>query len=419
MKRKNLIFVMILVLSGLLAMQSCKKEEPVPFTEHGAFTVPALVAPANGGFLNVAGSTVVLNWESTSASGDPQNWDVYFGNTEDPAKIQTGYTSESVTVNVTPGNKYYWKVVGTDANGIITRSELWSFEVVDPNAPLKLKMSWTTDAADAIGITLPPEDVVNLRLLIVPVVTSPTPVIVNSAGFEEYNDLNTLPDGTYLIETDIASTINAGDFNAPVNISINLQSSQRGIFSTLLAFPNVMTNEFACSDYKTVLAKITKLGSAYTIESAVSYITPAIITWNGTDADYPSEVTTSLDCAGNTMTGLGFGWMLDYWGEIIISGGTLSYTATATTVTIPLQKYCITTYNGAKQPEYSVQGSGTIDNSGEFPVWTIHYDFIQGGVSITAAIKWPTPYFEAVITTNPAGKGLSLPFPKIPKPTRK
>lgn len=45
--------------------------------------------------------------------------------------------------------------------------------------------------------------------------------------------------------------------------------------------------------------------------------------------------------------------MLEYWGEIITSGGSLTYTTTATTITIPLQKYCKTTYNGAAQPRYS------------------------------------------------------------------
>ena len=71
----------------------------------------------------------------------------------------------------------------------------------------------------------------------------------------------------------------------------------------------------------------------------------------------------------------------------------------------PLQKYCKTTYNGAAQPEYSISGTGTIDNSGAFPVWTIQYDLIQSGKSIlTAANGVPDGYLEAVITTNPAGK---------------
>ena len=106
------------------------------------------------------------------------------------------------------------------------------------------------------------------------------------------------------------------------------------------------------------------------------------------------------------MTGLGFGWMLDWWGEIIKTGGTLSYTITGNTINIPLQKYCVTTYKGAIQPEYSVQGSGTIDNSGAYPVYHIQYDFIQAGQSIGAISNqygWPTTYFEATITSDPNG----------------
>src|ERR1035437_8045974 len=96
MKRRNLIFVMLLVFSGLFVIQSCKKESPVAFTEEEAFTIPTLVAPANG-FINVTGTTVDLKWASTNAAGDAENWQVYFGPGDDPALIQTGYTQENIT----------------------------------------------------------------------------------------------------------------------------------------------------------------------------------------------------------------------------------------------------------------------------------------------------------------------------------
>ena len=288
---------------------------------------------------------------------------------------------------------------------------------------MSIDMSWATDVKTVIGLDLDPRDAVDMRLLIVKAGDKSLAAVEDGSDFESYTDFNSLPDGEYLIAADIYATINAGDFNKPIDIDIDLAFFQAGIVDESLSFPKVMTNANPCDLYRTYLATVTKTGTSYTIAKDVSYMTPAVTTWNGTDADYPSEVTTTLNCDGKTMTGLGFGWMLDWWGEIITSGGTLSYTATATTITIPLQKYCKTTYNGAAQPEYSIQGSGTIDNSGAFPVWTIQYDFIQGGESIAGISMdygWPTPYFEAVITTNPAtSKGLSLPFPKIPKPTRK
>jgi len=165
-----------------------------------------------------------------------------------------------------------------------------------------------------------------------------------------------------------------------------------------------MNNENPCSKYRTYLANVTKVGAQYTIKSEVSYLTPEI-SWNGDDGTYPSEVTTRVDCDGiATMNGLGFGWMYEFWGEIIVSGGTLAYTTSGTTITIPMQKYCRTTYNGATQPEYSIKGSGTIDNSDAYPVYTIQYDFYQGGKSVVALVYpkyWPTPYI------GPAEKRIS------------
>jgi len=76
MKKRISIFVMLLVLSGMLFFQSCLDKTPVPFEEYGAFTIPALVAPANGTFLSPAGTTVELKWSSTDLEGDPQKWDV-------------------------------------------------------------------------------------------------------------------------------------------------------------------------------------------------------------------------------------------------------------------------------------------------------------------------------------------------------
>jgi len=118
------------------------------------------------------------------------------------------------------------------------------------------------------------------------------------------------------------------------------------------------------------------------------------------------------------MHGLGFGWMGDWWGEVIVSGGTLQYSISGNSITIPLQKYCKTTYNSAAQPEYSIEGIGTIDNSGTYPVYTIYYDFIQSESSIAAISMengWPTDYFEAVITTDPNVSKSAFIHPAKPK----
>lgn len=332
-------------------------------------------------------SSLVIPVGTTSASGEIQIKSDDLKEATETLTIQIG--------DATTGNATITPITVTFNINNLTSGDL----VVD--------MSWATDVLDAVGMDLAPSAVVDLRLLLV----NSAGQIVDAADGASFETLTlsgaNLPNGDYLIAADIYSTINAGDFNAPITLDLNLDFNQVGIINnTSLSFPAVMTNTKACDLYRTNLATVKKVGSVYTITKAVSYLIPAILTWKGTDADYPSKVTTTASCTSKTMTGLGFGWMLDWWGEIIVSGGTLTYTTTGNTITIPLQKYCKTTYNGAAQPEYSIQGTGTINNSGAFPVWTIHYDFIQSGSSIATICLdygWPTPYFEAIITTNPAG----------------
>ncbi len=423
MKRKILFFVMMVSLTGLFTMQSCDEESTSYYTEFGSFTDPVLLAPADGGFVTVAGTTVELTWESTDSDGDAQSWDVYFGTASTPPLVASGVTTTSYTANVAVGMDYYWRVIITDSKGVITRSPVWSFSVVDPDAELIVDMSWDTDIATAIGLNLDPDEAVDMRLLIVKASDESIVGEEDGATFEEYVDFNTLDDGDYLIAADIYSTVNAGDFNAPVNIDIELVFTQLGIIDETLSFPNVMTNENDCDLYRTYLASVTKAGNTFTIARAVSYMAPPVLTWNGEDATYPSEITTTESCAGKSLTGAGFGWMLDWWGETIVSGGTFIYTVDGSgNVDIPLQKYCITSWNGSLQPEYSIQGTGTLDNSGAYPVLTLHYDFLQAGTWIGnfcfLNYGWEQDGFDAVVTTDPAGKKGVVSVIRPSKPNR-
>lgn len=421
MKRKISIFAILLVLSFAVVLQSCLDREPVPYVEQQGFTVPMLVAPANGVFLSVSGTTVDLKW-SSEADGDPQKWDIYFGPSEEPAKVKTGHTSQTYTVTVEKGRRYYWRVVGYDANNIPSRSEIWSFEVINPDAPLKLNMDWTTNVKEAIGLDVDPKTAANLRLKILN--QGGTVVqIVNTTGFEEYSFLSTMPDGVYYVAADLASTINAGDFNKPLNIDVRLNFYQRGILSQVLPYPSIMTNENPCDLYSVVLAKVTKTGSTYTVAQDVTVISPSWTAWNGEDALYPSEVTASPTCTGYFLKMLNKGWMNDWWGEIIVKGGQATALVDAAgNVTIPYQYYCTTTYNGATQPDYYIQGTGTLNKSGTYPVMTLHYDLKQGSTWIGhycyVNYGWDQDGFDAVITTDPNGKGSKGVIAIPPRPNR-
>lgn len=415
MKKNIKTLAMLPIIMALFAIQSCRQEDNTTYTVEHAFTQPVATSPVvrPDGTTRFTGSTVTLAWSSVAAGGDAQSWDVYFGTSSTPPLYKSGVTQPSITVPVEDGKTYYWRVVIKDARGIITDSYFpgytnFSFTAVNGlNPKMDVQMTTTTNVATAIGMDLSPDNVVDLRLLVIKKSDmSIVNVIDDGVSSESFGGFGTLADGEYLLATDIFSTKNFGDFNAPVSLSLSLNFKQLGVIDTTLNYANVMTNQYPCSLYRTYLATVKKAGPVYTISSSVSYLTPPVITWYGDDATYPSEVTTTENCDGKTMTGLGFGWMLDWWGEIIKSGGTLSYTISGNTITIPLQKYCVTTYKGAVQPEYSIQGSGTIDNSGAFPVYHIQYDFIQSGLSIGAISNqygWPTKYFEATITSNPNG----------------
>jgi hypothetical protein len=415
MKRKNLIFVMLLVLSALLTIQSCKKESPVGFTEEQAFTIPTLIAP-NQGFLNVTGPTIDLKWESTNAAGAPNNWAVYFGTGDDPALLQTGVTTETVTVPVVPGKKYNWKVIGTDANGLTTAGPVWSFETVDPAAALDVKMSWTTDVKSVVGLDLAPDAAVNLRLLILKADKSTLAVpVINTKTFEEFPGFSSLADGVYYVATDLASSINAGDFNKTFNISIDLAFSQRGIFNDQLAFPTVMTTDFPCSDYRTILAKVTKTGNTFTAEQSVSKVTPpppaALAgTWHGLDDGFVSHIVTNIADGNLLIDKVGLEWMFTDWGEVVITTtpANVVFNSCSGTLSIPQQEFMTTTYLGAPQPAYSIVGTGTFDLSGAFPVMNLSYDFIQVDGAGSIAKQLGLTHFTATLTQDPSAKSLMV-----------
>ena len=417
---------MLLVLAGLFTMQSCNDDIASTVITEQAFTQPEVVSPvvrADGTVL-FTGSTVTLTWKSVNP-GDPEKWDVYFGTSDTPPLFKAAHTTQSISVPVVDGTEYYWQVAVVDANGIKTKSEVNHFTAVNGTNPdMLVDLSVTTDVLTAIGLNLTPDKTVDLRFLVLKKSDmSIVATVDDGAAAESYDGFGALADGEYVLAVDIYSTINAGDFNKPVSLSLSLHFDQLGMINEQLDFPKVMTNANPCQLYRTYLASVKKVGAKYTISKSVSYLAPAVITWKGTDADYPSEVTSTESCTDKTMRGLGFGWMLDWWGETIVSGGTLKYTVSGDAITIPLQKYCKTTYKLAAQPEYSIQGTGTINKSGAFPVYTIHYDFIQSGSSIATVSMdygWPTPYFEAIITSDPAGlKSASIPSgSRISKPVR-
>jgi len=135
MKSKILFFVMLLVLAGTFAMQSCKKEAPVANTPYLA-AMPGTPVPSNYAIIpfTASGQAVNLSWAGTATNAI--TWNVYFGTSSTPPKVAT-VTSNAYTAHIgTLGGKYYWGLTTVDANGLESDSPTWSFIVHSaPTAP--------------------------------------------------------------------------------------------------------------------------------------------------------------------------------------------------------------------------------------------------------------------------------------------
>jgi hypothetical protein len=166
MKRKIILFAMLLALTGMIAIQSCKKEAPVAFKEVQA-AVPGAPVPANSEVIaRTSGlQTITLTW--TGAGTFEAKWDVYFGNTSSPEKVATGLAANTYDVQVDTGGLYYWQVKTIDANNVATESPVWEFDVNSipsvPTAPVPdtgavgvsctPTLSWTATDPDGDALT--------------------------------------------------------------------------------------------------------------------------------------------------------------------------------------------------------------------------------------------------------------------------
>jgi hypothetical protein len=128
MKRKNLILAVLPIFMVVLALQSCKEEEPIPQVFQ-SFTEPTAVAPLDAALIKVTGTTAELKWASTDADGDPVLANVYFGTAATPPLYKTGNAALSLSVPVVEGQTYYWKVTMIDANKVMTYGPVWHFSV--------------------------------------------------------------------------------------------------------------------------------------------------------------------------------------------------------------------------------------------------------------------------------------------------
>jgi hypothetical protein len=117
--------------------------------------------------------------------------------------------------------------------------------------------------------------------------------------------------------------------------------------------------------------------------------------WSGTDGFedtyYDSQVLT-FDATETEITidGLNYGWIVEYWGESITSGGSVPLIINEDgTVEIEYQYYFTTDWGGSPY-EYYIEGSGTWSNCNDDPEITIEYTLYN----YTDGYELPSYYYD-------------------------
>jgi hypothetical protein len=116
--------------------------------------------------------------------------------------------------------------------------------------------------------------------------------------------------------------------------------------------------------------------------------------WGGTDGagdyTYPADVTTVVSGTNLSVTGVSFGFMGDFWGETIKSGGSFIMKVNIDGTLVIDRQYIYTTDYKGDAYDYEIKGSGTWDNCGAKPKLTITYDIYYPGDAKGLAATYPS-----------------------------
>lgn len=160
---------------------------------------------------------------------------------------------------------------GVEANVASTNSQTVTFNIMNyTEGDVALDMTWTSpqDFTDNLGNAIDDEAIGDL-IFYVTDVNIPTTInyltVDNEFGFESFVFQEVFPDGEYYIVTEFFSAEDFGGNDADLDITITL--NQPGIINDLsVTIPGALnTANVDCQS--TILAKLTKSGTMYSIES--------------------------------------------------------------------------------------------------------------------------------------------------------
>jgi hypothetical protein len=94
-------------------------------SNYAPFTA-TLNAPEMDGFVDAG--TTTLSWTGGDADvGDTLTYDVYFGDTNNPALVQSDASASTFDVTTVAATTYYWRIDTKDDSGTKSIGQVWSF----------------------------------------------------------------------------------------------------------------------------------------------------------------------------------------------------------------------------------------------------------------------------------------------------
>ncbi|MFZ4582339.1 MAG: hypothetical protein ACOYM7_06775 [Paludibacter sp.] len=123
---KKILLAIIPLLMVAISFNSCTTEEATMIATKNTFSIPEATAPLNHAKIAPT-TTTTLKW--ASKGGAAVKWDVYFGTSDSPDLLKADHTTQEISVTVAEGKTYYWYVENVDAEGIVTTSPLFTFDV--------------------------------------------------------------------------------------------------------------------------------------------------------------------------------------------------------------------------------------------------------------------------------------------------
>jgi hypothetical protein len=195
---------------------------------------------------------------------------------------------------------------GFESNVSTTNSQTVSFNIMNyTEGDIAIDMTWTSpqDFTDNLGNAIADEAIGDLVLYVTDpnIPTSINYVTVdNEFGFESFVFLESYPDGEYYLVAEFFSAEDFGGNDAALDISLTF--NQPGVINNrVVTVPNALNTAFAFCQ-STVLARIIKSGTNYTIESVgLPNANPGI----------PADGTFVGDYAVATTVAGGFGPLFD------------------------------------------------------------------------------------------------------------